>query len=280
VNYQNDAETFEFASTLAALPGYNGDVYVVSNSPSTQLDGLLALNNARSDQSRLFLIFPESNLGYFGGAARALNIYLTENSLPEWTMVSNTDVVFSDQDLFNKLATEYPSGPPAVVAPDIVLQSRSGLPSSLTHQNPHMESRPAALRLRFLHLMSRWYPIYAGYELLSTARYALGRTLGIGSGAAADGLAKARSIYAPFGACMFFHRSYFESGCGLDYPSFLFGEEIFVAESARARQLRVEFNPRLRVVHREHGSIRLVPSRRIARYQRDSHEFLLKAYFQ
>ena len=137
INYRNDAESFKFARQLAALPGYDGDVCVVSNSPSAMLPELLAQNHGRTDGSRLLVYFPDANLGYFGGAAFGLKKYLTENPLPEWIMVSNTDIVFADQGLFVRLANLYRDAMPnpAILAPDILLESRGALPSTVRRQS-------------------------------------------------------------------------------------------------------------------------------------------------
>lgn len=281
INYRNDAESFEYARQLAALPGYDGDVCVVSNSPSTILSELLAQNHGRTDGSRLLVYFPDANLGYFGGAAFGLKKYLAEYSLPEWVMVSNTDIVFADHGLFVRLATLYrdTTPNPAILAPDILLESRGVLPSTVRRQNPFMEVRPRPVRLKFLRAISRWYPVYAAFELITALRYALFNAMRWGKRTSTEAQAQPRAVYAACGACMFFHRSYFERGGNLDFPSFLFGEELFVAESARALGLRIQFDPRLRVVHREHGAVRLLSSRQMARYMRDSLGVLVRTYF-
>jgi GT2 family glycosyltransferase len=281
VNYRNDAETFEFARQLATLPGYDGDVCVVSNSPSAMLPELLTLNRGRMDDSRLLVLFPDANLGYFGGAAFGLKNYLIENPLPEWVMVSNTDIAFPDHGLFAKLVNFYrdPIAMPAILAPDILLESRGALPSTVRRQNPFMETRPRPARLKFLRAVSQWYPIYAAFELLTALRYALVNAMRLGKRTSTEAEIQPRTVYAAFGACILFHRSYFEAGGSLDFPAFLFGEELFVAESARALGLSIQFDPRLRVVHREHGAVRLLSSRQMARHMRDSLHVLVRTYF-
>ena len=51
---------------------------------------------------------------------------------------------------------------------------------------------------------------------------------------------------------MLFASSYFDKGGTLNYPSFLFGEELFVAEQARQLNLTTVFEPSLKIEHQQH----------------------------
>jgi hypothetical protein len=274
VNYKNDAETAEFARTVRGLPGYSGHVVVVSNSEvedGGQLSGL-------SDAESILLAVPERNLGYFGGAAWGLDLYLKDNPLPEWIIVSNTDLSFPDREFFRKLEELYGSDPPAIVAPDIVLQPRGNLPSSNDHQNPHLAVRPSPARMQILRSVARFYVVYVAYEFASSLRYRI-RNAWMKVLDRRSAFTDAVPIYAPFGAFIIFHRGYFDAGGSLRYPSFLFGEEIYVAETARSFGLRVMYEPRLRVAHHEHGAVGKIASRRIARCVSQSYDYLVRAYF-
>ena len=86
-------------------------------------------------------------------------------------------------------------------------------------------------------------------------------------------------IYAPFGAYLIFHKTYFIKGGTLQHGAFLFGEEIFVAETSRRLNLKVIFDPRLKVIHREHSSLRKIGSRNAARYAREATHYLADTFF-
>lgn len=277
VNYRNDAETNAFVRTAIDLPCRAGNIVVISNSPSEESGELESLNNIEGVQ----VLFPEKNLGYFGAAAYGLSSYLAARSLPDWIIVCNTDIEFPDPAFFCQLAELYTKDPPAVIGPDILLVSRNGRPSSRTHQNPHFCTRPIPRKMRLFVAISRNYFIYAAYELLSSLRYAITNIL---AGARRRTIEEAaagrpRKIYAPFGAFIVFHRQYFEAGGHLNYGSFLFGEEIFVAETARRLGTAIVYDPRLRLCHREHGAMLNVPSRQIAHYAAQSARYLVRTYF-
>ncbi len=278
VNYRNDAETSAFVRAAANLPSRAANIVVISNSPSEKTGGLEPLNNIEGVQ----VLFPEKNLGYFGGAAYGLSSYLDTHPLPDWVIVSNTDIEFQDPAFFCKLAELYVQHPPAVIGPDILLVSRNGHPSSRTHQNPYYCKRPIPGKMRLLAAISGNYFTYTAYEFLSSLRYAaMNMVARVRLREAVEETAadRPRPIYAPFGAFMVFHRQYFESGGNLSYGSFLFGEEIFIAETARRLGMTIVYDPRLRLCHREHGVMLNVPSRQIAHYAAQSVRYLARTYF-
>jgi GT2 family glycosyltransferase len=86
-------------------------------------------------------------------------------------------------------------------------------------------------------------------------------------------------IYAPFGAIVVINRAFFELGGTLADSPFLFCEEIFLAEKLRSLGLKAVFDPRLRVIHRQHGSVGGLAPRQRASYARDSLRQVIRAFF-
>jgi hypothetical protein len=60
---------------------------------------------------------------------------------------------------------------------------------------------------------------------------------------------------------------------------FLFNKEIFVAETVRKLGLRVAYDTRLKIQHNEHKSTKLIRSREVAAYMRDSAIYCAKVFF-
>jgi GT2 family glycosyltransferase len=130
------------------------------------------------------------------------------------------------------------------------------------------------------------YYLQAAYEFISVAKYWLKAQI---RGARAsvlnrpgDNVPRAGStpIYASHGSCMVFSRRYFASGGSIEYPVFLFGEEIFVAETARQLGLSVVHCPQLWVFDKEHASTGGVTrSRKVAGYMNEATQYLAQKYF-
>ena len=181
---------------------------------------------------------PGDNLGYFGGAAWALDRWRRERprDVPAWVVVSNADLDLPDPDLVARLlATPYPDDV-LVVAPGV--ETEDGAPL-----NPFLRVRPSARSMR----IKRWavFSSRLTLNLWSLASRLRPRRKRAGAG---------RPIYAPHGAVVAFRHSYFAHGGDLRHPRFLYLEEIFVAETVRRLHGQVVFDPTLRVRHRGHVS--------------------------
>ena len=274
VNYHNDRDTVAFVKGLLALEASDQlQIVVVDNSvrefPEPKLDSL------SSSDPRVRVLHPKRNLGYFGGAAWGLRQHLSAAPLTDWVVVANTDISFPDYDVLTRLS-RLPKGESPVIAPAI----RSNL--SGTDQNPYMSKRPSGVRMHFYKWVFRYYPLFVIYHQLSAAKQKI-TALFHSSGRSASGSGEAKEaqrqpIYAPHGAFMIFHRSYFQAGGSFDYAVFLFGEEIFVAETVRRLGLTVMYEPSLVVVHREHATTGS-RSRQIAKYAAEASAYCADQYF-
>ncbi|MHB9132252.1 MAG: glycosyltransferase family protein [Armatimonadota bacterium] len=70
-----------------------------------------------------------------------------------------------------------------------------------------------------------------------------------------------RAIYAPYGAAMFFRKSFFSQGGTLKFRAFMYQEEIFIAEQLRVLGLSCMFVPGLQITHYESTTMKLVDAR-------------------
>lgn len=244
-------------------------IAVVNNSDSA--GATQSLQDLDYPGSPVCVLTPETNLGYFGGAAWGLEILLKKGELPEWVAVSNADIVPSKNDFLQTLQGMLDGRHGSVIAPAIV-----ALPSKQS-QNPYLRTRPSNRRMRMYAFVYSHPLIYAGYDMLSYVRRRIGlwRTKRL----AQQPTDHSEVIYAPYGAFILFHRSYFERGGTLDFGSFLFGEEIYVAERARQLDLEVRYEPSLSLVHHEHVATGLLGRRRITHYVAHSTRYLLDEFF-
>jgi hypothetical protein len=117
-----------------------------------------------------------------------------------------------------------------------------------------------------------------GYQRLSLTKLALQRIIQARKRPGVRTLLPER-IYAPHGSFLLFHRSYFEAGGTLRYGTFLFGEEIFVAETARQLGLAIVHDPRLVVEHEQSTPSKILGDRTLQAYAKDAAAFVAGEYF-
>ena len=273
INYKSDKETLLFVEEVLTLPcDCDMDLVVVDNNCAVSSDVLeTSLNAVGHKHGKNLLYFKTSqNLGYFGGARHGLSRYLSAHSMPEWVIVSNVDIKFISKDFMHQLANRNDTNDAVgVVAPSII----SGVDGR--DQNPLMLRRPHRSRMAFYTCIYRSVILVNLYEILSLVKKSLiGRWRG-----ASTTPSEFKTIYAPHGSFMIFSRQYFERAGSLDFPCFLFGEEIFVAETARSIGLDVVYEPSLQLLHDEHLVTRRFWSRQKVRYQHESIKYLMDAFF-
>lgn len=276
VNYHNEKDTHDFVRCLLELESSELlHIIVVDNSERNYIES--CLSSLVELDPRVIVLNPKTNLGYFGGAAWGLRQYLGSAPLPEWIIVSNTDILFPHSDFFSKLFEFYPGGNSTVIAPAIY----STL--SETNQNPYMVQRPSKSRMIFYNRLFHNYSIYSAYQLLGLLRKKL-RVFTRSSRALSgnknnDSKNSPVPIYAPHGSFILFHRNYFESGGSLDHGAFLFGEEIFVAETARRLGISIVYDPRLEVTHYEHATTGLIKNRKMVQFEREASSYCINNFF-
>jgi GT2 family glycosyltransferase len=181
---------------------------------------------------RVTVVAAPSNLGYFGGAQWWVS---QSPRAAEWLAVCNVDLWLADRSFVTRLG-RMPTDA-SILAPDI-----TALPSGRA-QNPFMRRRPS-----WRHMLVRSIALSHRSSARAAWRFEARKSA---SKVPAEDLSAA-DIYAPHGAFVLFHRTYFESGGTLVHEPFLYFEEITVAERALDLRQRVRFEPSLRIVHAHH----------------------------
>jgi GT2 family glycosyltransferase len=265
VNYDSDEETACYLRSLHSLEQHKLNVVVVDNGEHRGGTSLV------SDANVSVLRSP-TNLGYFGGARYALSLYLERNPLPDWVIVSNVDLTIQDSNFMERLAQLNLSPDVAVIA--------SSIRSNLTgiDQNPYLRSRPARWRMHSYKWLYRSRVALNTHELTSAVFHRL-TAAASRKKQSRDIEFSSQEIYAAHGSFLIFSKNYFERGGDLNYPEFLFGEEIYVAEKVRSLGMKVLYEPSLVVVHEEHRSTKLFKSREVAAYVAASAAYCANTFF-
>lgn len=242
VNYFDWQGVDRLSESLRSQTYGNWRLTVVDN--STDVDQYSHLVDLCSRDVRCSALPAPDNIGYIHALTFALS-HAKGIEGATWTGLCNTDLEFREPDSLLNLSLMDADAGVGVVAPSI-LSSHSG-----RDQNPYFSRKPSALAtgIRAL-LFDYWRVADLFVRGSSFARRALGRR-----GSSSRSMSKSgMEIYAAHGACFFMSRAYFECGGLPNYPVWLFGEEIFVAEECRKKGLRVYYRPEVRVTHAEHVS--------------------------
>lgn len=172
------------------------------------------------------------NPGYFGGIRRAM--LKSDVKAYDYAIVSNVDLTV-EEDFFVKLAAYDCAKDTGWIAPQI-WSAQEG-----RDRNPKIMSRYPLKKLKILKTIFHYPPVWALKRRI-TARQKRWETHPAGE------------IYGGHGSFIILTKRYLES-CGvIDYPVFLFCEEIWLAEKCRKAGLKVMYEPTLVVSDAEHAS--------------------------
>ena len=191
-------------------------------------------------EKRMSVIAPFSNLGYFGGADFAYKKLIRERTSATWWIVCNSDLLFSPS--FVEQLKKVPKTK-AIIAPRIFEETNG------CEQNPHLVKRlnryEVMLRLVVLsndftynlsqivyrkkRKFGRWNQRYHHFN---DTRFESGSF----------------QIYAPHGSAIIFHKEVLSEGFDLN-QTWLYGEELIVAEYARSRDIPIFYISELNARH-------------------------------
>jgi GT2 family glycosyltransferase len=273
INYNSDHETLKFIKGVYQQKISDGDSISVMVVDNTQRgSNLNNWTNLSSIYKSLCWLNAPTNLGYFGAARYGLNIYLQEKVLPEWIIISNVDLAFGDTEFLNKLGNIDSRQSIGIVAPAIrSIQNNKD-------QNPFMLYRPSAIRMQFYKRITKYFLLSFIYEFLSNFKNSCMQPFKNKKLPASN--RETHPIYAPHGSFIIINKLYFKKGGTLDYPCFLFGEEIYLAETARSLGIQIIYDPGLKIEHEEHLSTGRTRNRNMTMYAAESAAFCADTYFK
>ncbi|KXI22133.1 hypothetical protein [Photobacterium sanguinicancri] len=225
VDYNTEQSTKNFVNSILDL-ALDCDVSITCNSGSSCF-------SVYGNNERVTIFDPKGNLGYMEGAHQAYLHYLKNNEKPDWVVLANTDISVNIQELYSTLEK---SDGNEILAPDIITDDG-------VHQNPFLIARPKKVKLKFLKMIYSYRLLYFVYNNLFSLKSYLkkGRFNG-----------QIKNMYAPHGAFVIIPKLYFSRDQDLSHPTFLYGEELFIAERARNVNIGIKFEPSIKVKHFEH----------------------------
>ena len=277
------------ALDAAADPTITVTIHVADNSS----EGVRTQNSGNSSNlSLLTTHYP--NPGYLPAALKT--VYSEDYASYDYIIISNVDVTL-DETFFTALRDLNVDADTVWIAPFI------WSPSEQRDVNPKVQERYTKKRLRLLRLLFRfpllWYTysksVYRlrkqatspalpeGEEGLPGSLSARHSPPSEGSGevtSSPSGRSGGVPIYAGHGSFMIFRPEIFLQEPPLDYPVFLFCEEIYMAEMARRIGKKVCHCPAVKVWDKEHASTGLMGLWRYCKYNHDALSYIICTFYE
>lgn len=231
VNYNSYSELEKYLGSIdmAAMMERDTmvDVVVVDNSPvkrsiETERYGNILVRVENND-----------NLGYLGGASSVIN--KIDVNKYDYVAISNVDLTLQN-NFFQKLEEIKNNDNIAWIAPRIYSRTEN------RDRNPKVLERYSKRRLKLIYYM---YKIPVLYYLYMFSAYKRKKVIVH---------PEERKIYAGHGSFMLLTNRFLSLVKKIEYPVFLFGEELFIAELCREYGMDVKYTPSVVVNDCEHIS--------------------------
>jgi len=269
VNFRHAECTLQLLNSASRLERF-GDSYLVIVDNNSGDGSAERIRRAIDGFDNVEILCSESNRGYFGAAKWALDEYQARHDAPDWVIVCNNDIIFDGSLFLCRLLVRDPQSA-GVLAPAIM--------SRLTgfDANPMIADRPGRVRkLRYRFLVSTYYVAWLTQWLAPFVRKAR-RRLQAGRSNRQDCPTR---IYAPHGSFLIFSRRFFEEGGFIDDGSFLYAEEISVAETCWRLGLPVIHDPELKVSHNDSQTTGRALTRSGYLLQKEALQYALGKYLE
>jgi len=268
VNFRHDECTRRFLESATKLNRFaECRVLIVDNKSGD--DSMARIRRSSRSLNNVELCELPENAGYFGGARLALQRFIDQQRVPEWVIVCNNDIVFSDPEFLTRLFEKDPKHV-GVIAPSVI----SGITGY--DENPSIRRRPSHFRMwRYRAWLSNYYMMWFKQWLSPWTRRVRRRLRAWMTTSACD---DPSAIYAPSGAFIVFTRNFFDAGGFIDDGSFLYAEEFRVAEMCRQLGLSIRHDPTLRVWHEGSQSTGRMLTRGVFLHQRAGFDYAFRRY--
>lgn len=202
--------------------------------------------------------FPfHKNLGYFGAVHKMM--CETDCSMFDYIIISNVDVFLKETTL-RDLCAYAAKDNIGWIAPYIYSEKEK------KDRNPQSIHRYSKRRLSMLRVMFKYPVLHSIYlSCLYKHRHSGNSSYG--------------NIYAGHGSFIILTRAYIQKNGIIDYPVFLYGEEIYLAENCYRNNLKVVHTPDIQVYDLDHYTTSKMKHKTYCQRHLEAIEYILQQYF-
>ena len=200
----------------------------------------------------------EDNPGYFGAVKQLMEDM--DVTAYDYSIISNVDLTLAE-DFFINLASYDCLENTGWIAPRIWSQLEG------RDRNPQRMTRPTRRKMQILKAFYQYPLLDTIYHHTVYRRKKYNRQENPGI------------IYAGHGSLIILTKSYFEKCGKIDYPVFLFCEELYLAENCRQADLTVRYEPSIQVYDKEHVSIGKMPHHLYCKHNLTAMNYIMGKFY-
>lgn len=206
----------------------------------------------------LIVVPTGDNKGYFGAVRHAM-LQISPADF-DYSIISNVDVLISTDFFTQLLASKSDTTTVGWIAPEIYSQSL-GFDFNPQAIEPYSLNKLKVLRLMFkypwlLRVKQKLLHMYHDIKDVSSG-----------------------PIYVGHGSFLILTKSFFTHSGIINYPVFLYGEEIYLAETCKSHHLQVIYEPAIKVIDIGRVSTGKIPFRQYCKYNYQGIDYIIKTFY-
>ena len=212
------------------------------------------------------------NLGYYPSISFVIDKCKINLLEYDYVCLSNVDLQVNN-DFFKNLLNIKNINSIGIYAPSIYSKVLS------LDRNPKIYARPSSFKLKLNKFLYSSSITYALLQLINIMRLNVGKIIkSILKVSNKNFLPTQNNIYAPHGSFVILTKEFIKRIEKIDFPVFLFCEEIYLGEMANQHGLIVQYRPDLLVNDSEHVSTSLMESKDYRNFNVEALSFILNNY--
>jgi hypothetical protein len=209
------------------------------------------------------------NIGYFPSISYVIQKYNIELNHYDHVIISNVDLQLS-KDFFKNLLDIKKINSVGIYAPSIYSKVLN------LDRNPKINSRPSSFKLRLNKFLYSSIITFILFKAINILRLKITKI--ILESPAQISLDYQENIYAPHGSFIILNKEFIRKIREINFPVFLFCEEIYLAETAIEHNFTIKYYPDLLVFDSEHASTSLMKSRDYRKFNIEALSYVLKNF--
>ena len=231
----------------------NSTVRKVFNTSSFNIEGKLCVS-----------IIESENFGYFGSALKVYNEH-SKNNYYDYIFITNVDLQV-DIDFFSILDSLKLNEKVGWIVPSIFSKFEN------RDKNPQRINRCSKAKLKLLYFLY-YFPMLERFysKLIYPSRKNKKKN---------QTQPESSKIYSGHGSFIILTKQFIKRNPILNYPCFLFCEELFLGEMIKNEGLYVIYEPSLKIFDDEHVSTGKLPAKNYYKYNRTSLSWILRTFYK
>lgn len=250
LNYITVADTIEYVQSVRIFYPSLRILIVDNNSPEDELEILQTFVNT---QTNIKILYLSMNYGFSKGFNKGID-YLRQEGY-SYIICSNNDVVFKTHGIIESLVNTQRKYGAAVVAPKVINLNN-------VNQNPYYIKRPGPMTARLI-LLNKSIPSiilkkFLPYSIKAMLFDKILTKNDYSSSNHNTSPDEPTQVYALNGSFLLFGPPFFANFNGFDEYTFLYGEELILAEMLYSLSLPQYYDPKVWILHKEDKTSNLV----------------------